>query len=253
MKHLFLLCLLIPSAFALQISIDLSDDTAKETIKAPAIQEDSFAFFTPTEPTGIFYEGEYSLHEIDGGFEIDFENNGLDPIQFTLLFDDLILSSGKDHAFHADFISSDNLSIDLLLPQGATLESMTPMGETDSDGQRIVLHWGMQEEASIAVFFQQQEDHTLIFAVPFILLVGAGIYAYFRRKTRIIIEDILSEDEQKVVSQLRNDVTLQKAVAKNLEFSKSKISKVIRKLEEKGLVTKEPHFKTNRLRLVRIA
>ena len=42
-----------------------------------------------------------------------------------------------------------------------------------------------------------------------------------------------------------------KNIAKNLDFSKSKMSKLVRKLEEKNLVERKPYFKTNIIKLSR--
>ena len=55
-----------------------------------------------------------------------------------------------------------------------------------------------------------------------------------------------------VVKELRKGTKMQKHIAKNLDFSKSKISKVVRKLEEKKIIEKEPYFKTNKIKLKKI-
>jgi uncharacterized membrane protein len=64
---------------------------------------------------------------------------------------------------------------------------------------------------------------------------------------------VLGEDERKIYDMLlsSNGEILQDDIARHTDFSRAKISKLVRNLEEKGIIKKEPYRKTNRLLLKR--
>lgn len=61
---------------------------------------------------------------------------------------------------------------------------------------------------------------------------------------------VLSEDERKVYQKVRESPGItQKEVEVFTNFSKAKLSKLVRNLEQSNLLRKEPYRKTNKLRL----
>ena len=132
--------------------------------------------------------------------------------------------------------------------------SASPMPESvDSDGRHIILNWRFKDDQDriIAVFYEGPKTYYLI-AVLIILFSLAVIFFLTKARMTHIVTETLSDDEKKVVEQVRKGVKKQKLIAKNLEFSKSKMSKVLRKLEEKGLIEKKPFLKTNIIKLKKI-
>ena len=85
----------------------------------------------------------------------------------------------------------------------------------------------------------------------FIVSISFGLFFYVKKKSREDIYAILSNDEILIIKEIKNNVTKQKEISRNLNFSKSKMSKVIAKLEQKKLISKEPHFKTNIIKLIK--
>jgi len=86
------------------------------------------------------------------------------------------------------------------------------------------------------------------------MLIGSGITFFVvigRKKEQKIAKLVLNEEEQKIFDLIieRGGVILQDEIVKELDYSKAKVSKIVRKLEEKGIIRKEPYKKTNKLYL----
>lgn len=249
------------------VDIDISlskNDIVTETINLTIIADqryDSVEFTTVIKPLTIIYEGEYSIREEDNDYIITFEKEiirGKNALTFTLIYDQIIEGNAKNKVFRTIFYpeNTEQMTISLTLPTYYILSdkepSVTPKpSSVGSDGQRITLFWKFQEQADIVVFYRSQADFGLQ-VIPIIIImsvIALVIYIYFKKKTKKHISEILSSEEKKVVEELRKGITKQKEIAKNLDFSKSKMSKIIRKLEEKDLIEKKPYFKTNIIRL----
>lgn len=90
----------------------------------------------------------------------------------------------------------------------------------------------------------------------FLLGIGIGIIATYlaiRKKMpkEKIIKLVLGEDEKKIYNLIveRGGSMLQDEIVKETGFSKAKVSKLLRKLEEKGIIKREPFRKTNKVYL----
>ncbi len=253
------------SAASMDIDISLSkNDIVTETITLrinAAKSYNSVEFTTVNKPLTILYDGEYSIREEDGDYVITFEKDiihGENTLSFTLVYSRIIEGNAKNKVFRTIFYpeNAEQMTISLRLPTYHILSdkepSVTPKPDSiDSDGQRITLFWEFKEGAEIVVFYKSQNDLRLqLFSIVIIIgVISLVVYIYFKKKTKKHISDVLSSEEKKVVEELRKGVTKQKEIAKNLEFSKSKMSKVVRKLEEKSLIEKKPYFKTNIIKL----
>ncbi len=224
----------------------------------------SFEFETGRKPSGIIFEGDYSLIEGET-YTILFEQE-ISPenslVEFTLVNDDLIESQRNKKIFRTTFSLAeyDIKRIEMTLPSKYFLsEEPNTVPQADSlstDGQRIILNWEFREQDQIplAVFYEKESDNWLWVIILFaVALLGiAYIKYYFNNKMKLIVEDTLTDNEKAVINEIKKGVIKQKEIARNLEFSKSKMSKVVRKLEEKDLVEREPYFKTNKLKIKKI-
>jgi hypothetical protein len=238
----FLILVCIGVVFAsLEVEVTLSDRFALETFTYSG-EPGIVSFELPTEPVSVTSEVPYVLN----GSIVAF-NASDTPLSFSALFDDLIISSGSDRIFRSS-ISSDEVALTVILPKGATLEESVPQGTLLTDGSRIAITWPASSEVSVAVFYTIEESFSWILVLAFVLPIIAAfvVFLIWRTKSRTI-DALISADERLVLERVDGTRT-QKEIANELVFSKSKMSKVVRKLEEKGLVGKEPHFKTNRLR-----
>jgi len=222
---------------------------------------DSVEFTTVVRPLAVQYEGNYSIREENGNYILSFEKRitpGINSLSFNLVYDSIIEGNTKNKVFRARFYpeNAETMNISLALPVYYILSDKEPcvVPKPDSiitDGQRIRLIWDLKDQADIVVFYKSQSRFEWYF-IPIIvipLLIIIGVYVFFKKKTKKDISDILSSEETKVIEEIRKGITKQKEIAQKLDFSKSKMSKVIRKLEEKELVEKKPFFKTNILKL----
>lgn len=247
--YILILLLLLPIAYSYDIEITLnSNNIVVEHFKIQKpIGYDSFEFIFTEKPISIIYSGEYLVEDQ----KIVFLDNGKDIIEFELLFDDLVESSGVKRTFRESFDGANNIKI--TLPEKFILSSEpSTIPEYDTiktDGQKISLAW--KDETSVAVFYEGGINYIPYILVLFFLFALISIFAfiYIKKQRHKTINEMISEDEKLVLSQLKSGVTKQKDLSKNLGFSKSKMSKVIRKLELKNLIDKKPHFKTNILRI----
>ena len=224
----------------------------------------SFEFETGRKPSGIIFEGDYSLIEGET-YTILFEQE-ISPenslVEFTLVNDDLIESQRNKKIFRTTFSLAeyDIKRIEMTLPSKYFLsEEPNTVPQADSlstDGQRIILNWEFREQDQIplAVFYEKESDNWLWVIILFAVALLGIVYIkyYFNNKMKLIVEDTLTDNEKAVINEIKKGVIKQKEIARNLEFSKSKMSKVVRKLEEKDLVEREPYFKTNKLKIKKI-
>jgi len=266
---LFFLLILCSSLISAQqftdIDISLSkNDIVTETITLTIVADqsyDSVEFTTVIKPLTILHNGEYSIREENDDYIISLEKDikpGRNTLSFRLIYDNIVEGDAGNKVFRTRFYpeNSEQMVISLTLPTYFILSdkepSVTPKPDSiKTDGQRIKLSWEFDDQADIVVFYKGQTNSKLqlIPIIIIIAIISLATYLYFKKKTKKHISETLSTEEKKVVKELRKGVTKQKEIAKNLEFSKSKMSKVIRKLEEKNLIEKKPYFKTNIIKL----
>lgn len=172
-------------------------------------------------------------------------------------------------------VSIKNFSIRVILPEGSMLASETKReGESIStayptperiytDGERIIIEWSKKnlvahENFRIFVMYKMLEEKKIKYALLIFIgiILGSGVtFLAFKgrgkKKEMKIAKLVLSEDEQKIFDLLveRRGIMLQEEITKELGYSKAKVSKLVRKLEEKGIIRKEPYKKTNKLYL----
>ncbi len=131
--------------------------------------------------------------------------------------------------------------------------------DISTDGKRIFLYWkkSLNSGEEFSAFVQYQDKSTGIssFYLIFIaVLVGAaGVFAGYRLKIfkkDKFIEEVVSEDENKIVAEIKKKGEIfQEDLRDSLGWSKTKISKVVRKLESKNVIVKTPYRKTNKLKI----
>jgi uncharacterized membrane protein len=255
MKALLLILLLIPFVSAeLVINIDLSEQgTVREDVTMYISGDyDRVQYTSLYKPISVDYDGDYIVEEQDGAYVLDFPYRNITT--FSLLYDGMVTSHGATKSYRSGFVSNDPISLSVTLPRYYTLSkepSAIPKPDsTTTDGQRIRLHWKLDKGSDITVFFESQKGALPFYiwiAIAVVVLAAIGLVIYFLTRTRKRMKDMLSDDETKVLELISKE-NRQDRIAKTLVFSKSKMSKVVRKLEEKNLVSKEAYFKTNILK-----
>lgn len=156
------------------------------------------------------------------------------------------------------------LKYSLTLPERAVVIDYFPQTELDTDGKKTTILWtGEGEEHSFNIKYSLEGERLipivlgfdlanllpgllLAFFFGYFLGAGAGSVLLQRLKT---VTHSLNDDEERIVKFLENGSKTQAEVQKNLGFSKAKLSRVIRSMEEREMIEKETKGRTNVLRL----
>jgi uncharacterized membrane protein len=146
--------------------------------------------------------------------------------------------------------------------------------EIYSDGERIILIWEEdKQEVDVSVIMKDTTPTPVAWialaGISTIIAAGSIAYILFHRKPKekIIkksvkktkekapVKELLPqfiEDERKVVELLQNapnHEAWQKTILQETKFSKAKVSRIIRNLEERGVVSKTIYGNTNKVTL----
>jgi uncharacterized membrane protein len=150
------------------------------------------------------------------------------------------------------------------LPQKAILsaeianESFFPKdGGVITDGKHIMVYWedhniteGGNQQYSVLYALQTDISNYMIVSVTIIIIivmVGAAVYARRRGGEKQpaateVITSVLNEDEKTIVNLLKaNDgKALQKVLVRDSNFSKAKVSRLVKELSGRGLLKIDP-------------
>lgn len=143
---------------------------------------------------------------------------------------------------------------------GTGLKPFEPLwGEGGSDGRRILVKWeaekpvlGMTIDAS--VIYERVVETSQIISLAIILSIAAAllfVIIIFRRKHVEDVMPILTESERKVMEILFREKTGvdQRKIVKEMDFSKSKVSRIIQNLSSRGLIERERKGRANIIKL----
>ena len=161
--------------------------------------------------------------------------------------------------------SVENFDLKISLPDGAAIVEkngllITRPAGISTDGQNIFLSWSRQKFSEETFFVQYKSKgggfefgivHIVLIAI---IVLAGGIFAgwkFKKFKKEKFIEDILGPEEKKVVAEIKKagGEILQESLREKHGWSKTKSSKLVARLESKGVVEKKVYGKTNRLRL----
>ncbi len=165
--------------------------------------------------------------------------------------------------------SVENMVFVVKLPEGAVLPEngikfMPSSGIVGSDGRRIILAWEKSnleagEIYGVRVYYEFLKEagrfNFAYAAIPFGAVALLALYLFYsRRKTlKRVILPVLREDEKRVmeiVLKYPRGVN-QKVIVKESNYSKAKVSKVLKSLAERGLVRIERRGRSNMVYLLR--
>jgi len=176
---------------------------------------------------------------------------------------------GKKFLFSGDFSIDqkiDQFTFSLTLPEGMGLSDGEKLSFADnitkvSDGRHIILVWKLGSIEGKSLVFQVlyepiQEVQSFIWY--FIGAIGViAIAAFFIikkvRKPQEVILSVLDDYERnimKVVAEAGGEIN-QRKVVQHTNLSKAKVSRVVKALEERGLIEVERMGRTNKLKLVK--
>lgn len=166
--------------------------------------------------------------------------------------------------------SIESVETELILPERALLKEgggsmISPEPSSiDTDGRRMSIKWNLEslnEDDEIAFFVAYEEPGNLFLIVSItslsIVILSLVLFIYrrkgYRRKESRERFQHLVERERKVVDALMTsgDETMwQKELQRATDFTKSKLSRTLKKMEERNIVEKIPHGTSNKVKLV---
>lgn len=188
------------------------------------------------------------------------ENNKL-----TLDFDtsNVINKIEDDYRFTVNYgipLSIERTFILIRLPQNNILageegKSFFPAsGGTLTDGKRIMIFWEDEaletgKDLQFSLLFTRPpavESTTLIYLIAAIAIVAISLTIFYSRRGRgssvAIVKSVLNKDEKRIIDLLneRGGKAGQKLLVRESDFSKAKVSRIVKNLRERGVVETEP-------------
>jgi uncharacterized membrane protein len=133
-----------------------------------------------------------------------------------------------------------------------------------SDGQRIILEWQQKgQELPVSVLAKRVIGPPFgwIAATAVLIILTAMFVAWFillqrREKTRSkpakkkqVIVTLIDKEQQVVEFLKQNGEVWQKQIQQSTGFSKAKVSRILRSLEERGVISKTIYGNTNKIAL----
>jgi len=266
-----------------EIFIELAENKAKWKVvinyASPVRRSDFFAFSFAHDI--IVRSGEKALDcdvtTTEVGTLIECKGlENLTNITYEFTSPDLLTRIGRAWRFAYDFAILDvinAMNFTIALPPGYVIcgkeeigiSPITPANYTvGSDGKRILIKWSFEQlrlgsvirfsvayKPALTAFFVQTPVVLLAASFAFLLAIFSVGNLRRRAKARALLT-VLNEEERKVVEFLlrqRNKEATQKRIARELDMSKSKASRLLRALERRGVVKITRSGRTNRVKL----
>lgn len=135
--------------------------------------------------------------------------------------------------------------------------------ETGSEGRRIYLEWEtnpeLGESLSYAAYYEElsvwegQIYLYLLLGIVIIALASFALYFYLKKTPKSLeaILPLLKQDEKKIIKQImeHGNSCEQSEIVSELEFSKAKVSRLIKDLSDRNVISKEKIGRKNRVKL----
>jgi uncharacterized membrane protein len=246
----------------------------------------ALAFDTPLNATPINYALNEDVHSIsvrdshsllnatigksDSGYMLTIYPEGDSVLIINFVSGQLVFQNGGIYEFLTQLSFADpvkNLNVTLTLPEGYGIyqNSFFPSnGQVATNGRAIEVSWLFssleQEQLFSAKFSRTNPQFDYLLVVFLAALAGlAALFIYHmktsgKRYEKARKEFLLGfrEDEKKVIAYLEQHRTAdQSVIEKEFRFSRSKMTRIVQKLSERGLVHKKRKGRTNKLAWLR--
>ncbi len=281
--YLFILLLLIPAALGIEahdISYTVNDvvkvqhllTTTDESSVQLLVPEDAYSFDIVVDKK----PAEFTLSRTDQHKQAVIPlSSGSHKVGVSYL-----TASYLEKGRHSYFVGSlqttqftDMLSVYLILPDEALLaRPLTALNppvspspaSVETTGRQIMIKWAEEDVTAddvFSMFVVYDEERGIIWLVVIgiviILIIGAVLYFYTKNKKTMPLKEKafshLLESEQAIANALlkaKDHTMWQKELQIAVGFTKSKLSRTIRNMEQRGLVKKIPYGATNKIGLI---
>ncbi len=280
------LVVLTPSVFGLRLEnydvlVDIREDVVHETVKLDfTSKETKFDLFVLAPVSNLKVIGDsgkslscfverQTLGDLivcenfdERGLTMDFDVHGLiEKKKNFRIFSYLYILTRPTENFHLKVkLPVGSVFADEKKLEGTGLKPFKPLGGVQgTDGRRIFIEWELKkpplgQSLDVQVIFEPSvELSPSIMAITIAAVaIMLGIFFFMSRGKPTIetVMTILNDDEKKVVNLLmEKGVLTQKQIARECDFSKPKVSRLVTNLEERGIVEKRPVGRTNKVKL----
>ncbi len=171
---------------------------------------------------------------------------------------DGIFRSGNINLFYTElnFPRGVAMNYTAKIPSGYVIKDYRPGdSKLTTDGQRMKVSWKGSDVTGkvFSIKYERSEPESIwLLIAVFLGMMVIYLYFHYQKKSR---EDFLRgfrEDERKVINYLEEHKECKQSdMRDDLGLSKVKVSRIVKKLEEKDLVEKETHGRTNMLKWVK--
>ena len=274
---LFIAVLLIGVASA--ASIDYQVFGNRVLVDADFGDVKDFEFRLPYDTSVFESESAYEIINFDD-YKI-LKVNSSKNLSFSYLTDTMIEESDDKTFFIMKSSFEEPINVTLYLPEaGVLMEDFSLIfpenANVDTDGRRMFLEWSNFIDDEIVVGYEVVKDENLLgWYLLVILIIGIlGFYFMQFKKLRKQISFLRGKKKpKKSIEKRKKDVTRNlfgeekqiieyliekksrecwtKEIERDLNISKVRLSRRLRSLQEKGLISKEPYGNENRIKLLK--
>ena len=242
-----------------------------------SVDDKSYIKFTIISPEEKFeFEPSFNVQNFSSnvpcsiGHIISCNTSGVQRVEIQFSSDELITKAYKSNKFLLELavLSNINSSTVLIkLPVGAVLEKEGEIYPKNSklvtDGEHIMVYWEMEgvkrdQPLRFSLAYSLTGDQKSIkyiglissTALAIVIVVSITVIYRWRKARGEIILEVLDENERKVFEMVKQAGQInQKKVVQALNLSKAKVSRIVKKLVEKGLLESERRGRTNILKI----
>ncbi len=223
------------------------------------VHEDiSFHFDTPTSGTFYYtlpvecknieiFPGKFSVNESNiiisiqnaNDLKISFDTNGI-----------IFKNSDVYQLFTTFNFGNSTTTVSAFIPSGYEILSTFPEAAYSSNGKDIIAKWKINKPSDISIKYRNvsEKNNYAILAVIVLIVIAAVFTSYTTSNSKKRLFEALDEDERKVAELISSKrIIYQNKIEKRLELSRSKMTRIVKRLEKKGLVEKEKRGRTNKL------
>lgn len=264
-----------------RVDIDLQESRVHVELHVEELTSTHLTYFTTysVDDVTVMADGEELNCEvgstsIESEISCDINKTEDFDAKFNFSADDLVSDENNRKVFEytQDFIRpTQNYTLSVTLPQGdilvdeanVTRPVLSPSNaDISTNGQRIKITWNKKPDLGETTTFrllyepaQEQENGDnlgLAIAVIILLSIGAAAVLGARQYLKKSVEDEyseLSEDEIDLIELLRENEgsMLQKDIVQSMDYSKAKVSGIVKDLVEKEILEKEKEGRSNQL------
>jgi len=194
------------------------------------------------------------------------EKRGVD---ITYETQDFTKPLGEKFLFSGDFSLDqkiDQFTLSLTLPEGMALSDSEKLSFVEnstkvSDGRHIIVVWKLDRIEGKSLIFQalyepiQEMPSFMWYFIGGVAVISIAAFFIIKkvRKPQEVILSVLDDYERnimKVVAEAGGEIN-QRKIVQHTNLSKAKVSRVIKALEERGLIGVERMGRTNKIKLVK--